>query len=167
MASSDFVVAGGIDDVQVEPLEGCGQMNATAETAAMRAKGMSDRFISRANDRRRCGFLEAEGGGTVLIARDSVAARLGLPVRAVIAYASSFGDGAHTSIPVPGLGVLGAARGGAESRLARSLASLGLTADDVTVLSKHDTSTNANDPNESELHSLLWPVIGRDERAPM
>ena len=142
-------------------------MNATTETAAMRAKGISDRFISRANDRRRGGFLEAEGGGTLLIARGSVAARLGLPVRAVIAYASSFGDGAHTSIPAPGLGVLGAARGRAESRLARSLASLGLTADDVTVLSKHDTSTNANDPNESELHSLLWPAIGRDERAPM
>lgn len=167
VGKADFVVAGGIDDVQVESLEGFGQMNATAETAAMRAKGISDRFISRANDRRRAGFLEAEGGGTVLIARGSLAARLGLPVRAVIAYASSFGDGAHTSIPAPGLGVLGAACGGAESRLARSLASLGLTADDVTVLSKHDTSTNANDPNESELHSLLWPAIGRDERAPM
>ena len=167
VGKADFVVAGGIDDVQVKSLEGFGQMNATAETAAMRAKGISDRFISRANDRRRAGFLEAEGGGTVLIARGSLAARLGLPVRAVIAYASSFGDGAHTSIPAPGLGVLGAACGGAESRLARSLASLGLTADDVTVLSKHDTSTNANDPNESELHSLLWPAIGRDERAPM
>lgn len=168
VSKADFVAAGGIDDVQVESLEGFGQMNATAETAAMRAKGISDRFISRANDRRRRGgFLEAEGGGTVLIACGSVAARLGLPVRAVVAYASSFGDGAHTSIAAPGLGVLGAARGGAESRLARSLASLGLTADGVTVVSKHDTSTNANDPNASELHSLLWPAIGRDERAPM
>lgn len=167
VGKADFVVAGGIDDVQVESLEGFGQMNATAETAAMTAKGISERFISRANDRRRGGFLEAEGGGTVLIARGSVAASLGLPVRAVIAYASSFGDGAHTSIPAPGLGVLGAARGGTDSRLARSLASLGLTPDDVTVLSKHDTSTNANDPNESELHSLLWPAVGRDTRAPL
>ncbi|SDM13427.1 fatty acid synthase, bacterial type [Corynebacterium mycetoides] len=167
VGKADFVVAGGIDDVQVESLQGFGDMNATAETATMRAKGIADRFISRANDRRRGGFLEAEGGGTVLVARGSVAAELGLPVYAVIAYASSFGDGAHTSIPAPGLGVLAAARGGTSSRLARSLASLGLTADDVTVLSKHDTSTNANDPNESELHSLLWPAIGRDERAPM
>ncbi|WP_156806879.1 type I polyketide synthase [Corynebacterium capitovis] len=167
VGKADFVVAGGIDDVQVESLQGFGDMNATAETAAMRDKGIADRFISRANDRRRGGFLEAEGGGTVLVARASVAAKLGLPVRAVIAYASSFGDGAHTSIPAPGLGVLGAARGGATSRLARSLASLGLSPDDVTVLSKHDTSTNANDPNESDLHSILWPAIGRDERAPM
>jgi len=167
LGKADFVVAGGIDDVQVESLEGFGNMNATADTETMRAKGIDDRFISRANDRRRGGFLEAEGGGTVLIARGSLAAELGLPVHAVIAYAHSFGDGAHTSIPAPGLGVLAAARGGEQSRLAKNLASLGLTPDDVTVLSKHDTSTNANDPNESELHSILWPAIGRDARAPL
>lgn len=167
LGKADFVVAGGIDDVQVESLQGFGDMNATADTQTMRAKGIDDRFISRANDRRRGGFLEAEGGGTVLVARGSVAFELGLPVYAVLAYADSFGDGAHTSIPAPGLGVLAAARGGRDSRLARNLASLGLSPDDVTVLSKHDTSTNANDPNESELHSLLWPAIGRDPRAPM
>ena len=27
--------------------------------------------------------------------------------------------------------------------------------------------SRANDPNESELHSLLWPAIGRDEDQPM
>ena len=167
LGKADFVIAGGIDDVQVESLEGFGDMNATADTETMRAKGIDDRFISRANDRRRGGFLEAEGGGTVLVARGSLAFELGLPVYAVIAYADSFGDGAHTSIPAPGLGVLAAARGGRDSRLARNLALLGLSPDDVTVLSKHDTSTNANDPNESELHSLLWPAIGRDPRAPM
>ncbi|WIM67994.1 DUF1729 domain-containing protein [Corynebacterium breve] len=164
---ADFVVAGGIDDVQVESLTGFGDMNATAETAKMTSQGIDGRFISRANDRRRGGFLEAEGGGTVLIARGSLAAELGLPVYAVIGYASSFGDGAHTSIPAPGLGVLAAARGRENSKLAKNLKSLGLSPDDVSVLSKHDTSTNANDPNESELHSILWPAIGRDPRKPM
>ncbi|GAA0212307.1 type I polyketide synthase [Corynebacterium riegelii] len=167
LGKADFVIAGGIDDVQVESLQGFGDMNATAETAKMTAQGIDDRFISRANDRRRGGFLEAEGGGTLLLARGSLAAKLGLPVHAVVAYSSSFGDGAHTSIPAPGLGVLAAACGGESSRLARNLASLGLSPDDVNVLSKHDTSTNANDPNESELHSLLWPAIGRNEHAPM
>ncbi|STC69522.1 type I polyketide synthase [Corynebacterium pilosum] len=167
LGKADFVVAGGIDDVQVESLTGFGDMNATAETKKMTDQGIHNRFISRANDRRRGGFLEAEGGGTVLIARGSLAAELGLPVYAVIGYASSFGDGAHTSIPAPGLGVLAAARGGENSRLAKNLKSLGLTPDDVSVLSKHDTSTNANDPNESELHSLLWPAIGRDPKKPM
>ena len=167
LGKADFVIAGGIDDVQVESLQGFGDMNATAETAKMTAQGIDDRFISRANDRRRGGFLEAEGGGTLLLARGSLAAELGLPVHAVVAYASSFGDGAHTSIPAPGIGVLAAACGGTSSRLARNLAQLGLSPNDVSVLSKHDTSTNANDPNESELHSLLWPAIGRDENAPM
>ena len=167
LGKSDVVIAGGIDDVQVESLTGFGDMNATANTADMLAKGIDSRFISRANDRRRGGFLEAEGGGTVILARGSVAKELGLPVYAVVAHAQSYADGAHTSIPAPGLGALGAGRGGAESRLAKSLRSLGLTPDDVTVLSKHDTSTNANDPNESQLHSVLWQHLGRDVANPL
>lgn len=167
LGKADFVIAGGIDDVQVESLTGFGDMNATAETRKMTDKGIHERFISRANDRRRGGFLEAEGGGTVLLARGSVAADLGLPVMAVLVHAASYGDGAHTSIPAPGLGVLGAGRGREKSMLARSLRRLGLTPNDVSVLSKHDTSTNANDPNEAELHSLLWPAIGRDADQPM
>ena len=167
LGKADVVVAGGIDDVQVESLTGFGDMNATAETATMLAKGIDSRFISRANDRRRGGFLEGEGGGTVLVVRGSLAAELGLPVYAVIAHAASYGDGAHTSIPAPGLGALGAGRGRENSRLARSLRGLGLHPNDVAVLSKHDTSTNANDPNESELHSILWPAIGRDPQQPL
>ena len=130
-------------------------------------QGIDDRFISRANDRRRGGFLEAEGGGTVLLVRGSLAREMGLPVYAVVAHAASYGDGAHTSIPAPGLGALGAGRGRKNSRLAKGLAGLGLTPNDVSVLSKHDTSTNANDPNESELHSILWPAIGRDVDQPL
>ncbi|VEH06240.1 type I polyketide synthase [Corynebacterium kutscheri] len=167
LGKADVVIAGGIDDVQVESLTGFGDMNATAETAAMLAKGIDPRFISRANDRRRAGFLEAEGGGTVILARGTVAKELGLPVYAVIAHAQSYADGAHTSIPAPGIGALGAARGGKDSRLAASLRRLGLTPDDVRVVSKHDTSTNANDPNESELHTRLWPAIGRDKHNPL
>ncbi len=167
LGKSDVVIAGGIDDVQVESLTGFGDMNATANTADMLAKGIDSRFISRANDRRRGGFLEAEGGGTVILARGSVAKELGLPVYAVVAHAQSYADGAHTSIPAPGLGALGAGRGGENSALAKSLRSLGLTPDDVRVLSKHDTSTNANDPNESQLHSLLWQHLGRDVANPM
>ena len=85
----------------------------------------------------------------------------------MVAHAASYGDGAHTSIPAPGLGALGAGRGRENSRLTKSLRGLGLSPNDVSVLSKHDTSTNANDPNESELHSLLWPAIGRDADQPL
>jgi fatty acid synthase len=161
LGKSTLVVAGGIDDIGVESLAGFGDMNATADTQAMLDKGISPRHISRAGDRRRSGFLEAEGGGTVLLARGDVAADLGLPVYGVVAFAQSFADGAHTSIPAPGLGALAAGRGRDSSALARGLRNVGASADDVAVVSKHDTSTNANDPNEAELHSRLTRALGR------
>ena len=167
LGKSDFVVAGGIDDISVESLTGFGNMNATAESAALEARGITPRHFSRAGDRRRAGFLEAAGGGTLLVTRGDIAADLGLPVQAVVAYARSFADGAHTSIPAPGLGALAAARGGRDSALAHALADLGLSADDIAVVSKHDTSTRANDPNEAELHSRLSAALGRSEGNPL
>ena len=86
---------------------------------------------------------------------------------AVVAYAQSFADGVHTSIPAPGIGALGAGRGGKDSLLARSLAKLGVGADDIAVVSKHDTSTLANDPNETELHERLADSMGRSDGAPL
>lgn len=162
-----FAVAGGFDDLGIEGIVGFGDMSATADSEAMSAKGIEGRRFSRANDRRRGGFVESAGGGTVLLARGDVAAECGLPVLGVVAWAQSFGDGVHTSIPAPGLGALGAARGEQRSPLARSLAQLGVSADEVSVVSKHDTSTRANDPNESELHERLADAIGRTPGAPL
>jgi len=152
---AEFVVAGGFDDLSVEGIVGFGDMSATADSGAMAAKGIEDRYFSRANDRRYGGFVESQGGGTILLARGDLAARMGLPVLGVVAYAASFADGVHTSIPAPGLGALAAGRGGRESQLARSLSALGVGADDIGVLSKHDTSTGVNERNESELHERL------------
>ncbi|MGQ4619564.1 fatty acid synthase subunit beta domain-containing protein [Nocardia sp. R7R-8] len=167
LGKADLVVAGGYDDLGIEGIVGFGDMSATADSAAMSAKGISDRYFSRANDRRRGGFIESQGGGTVLLARGSVALEMGLPVLGVVAYAQSFADGVHTSIPAPGLGALGAGRGGPESRLATELRKLGVTPDEIAVVSKHDTSTAANDPNESELHERLATAIGRSDGAPL
>src|SRR4029079_2363406 len=167
LGKAEFVVAGGYDDLTLEAIIGFGDMSATADTEVMRAKGISDSKFSRANDRRRLGFVEGQGGGTILLARGDLALRMGLPVLAVVAYVSSFGDGVHTSIPAPGLGALGAGRGGKDSVLARALAKLGVGADDIAVISKHDTSTLANDPNETELHERLADSLGRSEGAPL
>ncbi len=167
IGKSDFVVAGGFDALSVEGITGFGDMAATADSAEMEGKGIEHRFFSRANDRRRGGFIESEGGGTVLLARASLAADLGLPVLGVIGFAESFADGAHTSIPAPGLGALGAARDGVESRLAVALRSVGVSADEISIISKHDTSTNANDPNESDLHERIATAIGRADGNPM
>lgn len=167
LGKAELVVTGGYDDLTLEAIIGFGDMAATADTEMMRAKGISDSKFSRANDRRRLGFVEAQGGGTILLARGDLAAKMGLPVLAVVAYAQSFADGVHTSIPAPGLGALGAGRGGRDSMLARSLARLGVGADDIAVISKHDTSTLANDPNETELHERLADSLGRSPGAPL
>ncbi|WP_350257662.1 fatty acid synthase subunit beta domain-containing protein [Scrofimicrobium sp. R131] len=164
---ASFVVAGAIDDMAVESIVGFGSMNATANSEKMAAKGINERFYSRANDRRRDGFIEAQGGGTVLLARGDVAEAMGLPVLGVVGYAQSFADGIHTSIPAPGIGALAAGRGGLESRLARGLARLGVQPNDIQVVSKHDTSTNANDPNESDLHTRLARALERTPGNPL
>lgn len=167
LGKADFVVTGAIDDIGVESVVGFGNMNATANSEEMYAKGINPRFFSRANDRRRGGFLEAQGGGTILVTRGDIALKLGLPVAGVVGFIHSYADGIHTSIPAPGLGALSAGMGGAKSKLVRDLAALGVTPDDIAVVSKHDTSTNANDPNESELHNTLAHAIGRTDGNPL
>nr|WP_280110253.1 type I polyketide synthase [Segniliparus rugosus] len=162
-----FAVAGGYDDISLEEVLGFAEMNATADITALEAKGIGTKRVSRPGDRRRAGFVDAQGGGTILLARGDVAAQLGLPVLGVVGYAQSFGDGVHTSIPAPGLGALAAGLGGRDSQFARALAKFGLAADDVAVVSKHDTSTLANDPNEANLHEKLAAAIGRSQRAPL
>jgi fatty acid synthase len=167
LGKAQFAVTGGFDDLGIEGIVGFGDMSATADSGAMAAKGLQDRYFSRANDRRYGGFVESQGGGTLLLARGDVAAAMGLPVLGVVAYAGSFADGVHTSIPAPGLGALAAGLGGPESALAAGLASVGLTADDIGVLSKHDTSTGVNERNESELHERLAAAIGRSDGNPL
>ena len=167
LGKADFVVAGAIDDIGVESVIGFGNMNATANAQEMYAKGIDARFFSRANDRRRGGFVESQGGGTILLTRGDIALKLGLPVAGVVGFIHSYADGAHASIPAPGLGALAAGMGGRDSKLVHDLARLGVTPDDIAVVSKHDTSTNANDPNESELHNTLAHAIGRTEGNPL
>ena len=167
LGKADFVVTGAIDDIGVESVIGFGNMNATANSEEMYGKGIDARFFSRANDRRRGGFLESQGGGTILVTRGDIAEKLGLPVAAVVGFIHSYADGAHTSIPAPGLGALAAGLGGKDSKLVHDLAKLGVTPDDIAVVTKHDTSTNANDPNESELHNTLAHAIGRTDGNPL
>ncbi|HEX6888468.1 MAG TPA: beta-ketoacyl synthase N-terminal-like domain-containing protein, partial [Candidatus Nanopelagicales bacterium] len=167
LGKADIVVGGGWDDLGSEGINGFADMAATADNAALLEAGLAPHQHSRPGDRRRRGFVEAQGGGSFLVCRGSVALQLGLPVRAVVGYAASFGDGIHTSIPAPGLGALGAVRGGTDSPLGRALAALGLTADDIAVVSKHDTSTEANDPNEAFLHATVQEALGRTPGNPL
>ncbi|MCO4761193.1 MAG: DUF1729 domain-containing protein [Myxococcales bacterium] len=163
----DFSVTGGFDDVGGEAVVGFADMAATANTEQMTAMGLAPDQMSRANDLRRRGFVEAQGGGTILLCRGDVARDLGLPVRGVLAWAGSFSDGVHTSIPAPGLGVVAAAMGGKRSPLAQALDRFGLDADDIKVIYKHDTSTAANDPNENLIHQTIARALGRSAGNPL
>ena len=113
LGKADFVVTGAIDDIGVESVIGFGNMNATANSEEMYAKGIDARFFSRANDRRRGGFLESQGGGTILLTRGDIALPHGLPVAGVVGFIHSYADGAHTSILALGLGALAAGLGNA------------------------------------------------------
>lgn len=161
------VVAGGFDDLTAEGLTGFGDMGATASSDELEAMGIEPREASRPGDVRRGGFVEAQGGGAQLLVRGDLAVALGLPVRGVLMWAGSFADGLQRSIPAPGLGLLGAAAGGASSPLAAALAAHGLAADDLGVVSKHDTSTELNDPGEADLHHRIQRAIGRTPGNPL
>jgi fatty acid synthase len=164
---ADFIVAGGYDDLGLASVLGFGDMGATANSDDLASRGLSPSQFSRANDRRRGGFVEAHGGGTVLLASARVARDMGLPVHAVVAYAGTFSDGINRSIPAPGLGIVAAASGGEGSPLGRALSEFGLTADDIGFVSKHDTSTRANDPNENRLHDTIQRALGRTAGNPL
>ena len=138
-----------------------------ASSDEMQAMGLLPGEMSRPNDLRRRGFVEAQGGGTVLVARGDVALAMGLPVLGVLAHVGSHGDGIHKSIPAPGLGALASAMGGADSPLGRALTDFGLQADDIALVYKHDTSTGANDPNENQLHHRIQTALGRTPGNPL
>jgi fatty acid synthase len=167
LGKADVVLAGGYDDLAPVSIIGFADMAATADDAVMAKQGFEPAEMSRPGDRSRAGFVEGQGGGSMVVCRGTVALALGLPVRAVVGLAVSHSDGIQSSIPAPGLGALSVAAGGAASPLGRALAAHGLCADDIAVVSKHDTSTRANDPNESAIHERIQELIGRSAGNPL
>ncbi len=167
VGKADVIIGGGIDDLGPEGIIGFADMAATASSEEMLAAGFDPSELSRPGDRSRAGFVESQGGGAMVICRGSIARKLGLPVKAVVGLARSYSDGVQTSIPAPGLGLLCVGMGAGESPLAQALADHGLGADDIAAVSKHDTSTRANDPNEAEIHETLQRQIGRTPGNPL
>ncbi len=164
---ADLVVAGAFDDIGAEGMRGFADMAATISQERLDDLGLDPDQASRPCDARRGGFVEAQGGGTLLLCRADRALELGLPIYGLVAGAWSRGDGLQRSIPAPGRGLLGLGAGGARSPIGRALAAYGLGPDDIGAVSIHGTSTEANDPNEIELHAGLAAALGRDLRDPL
>ncbi|MCC6811227.1 MAG: DUF1729 domain-containing protein [Deltaproteobacteria bacterium] len=106
---ADLMVTGGVDDYAIEGNVGFTDMGATAPSDELYAMGIDPAHASRPNDRRRRGFVEAQGAGAMVLCRASLALKMGLPVYGIVAHASSHGDGINLSVPAPGIGVLSAA----------------------------------------------------------
>ena len=168
---ADFVVTGASDDLNEEGAIGFGDMGATADCDEMQKRGIAPRQMSRPNDRRRGGFVEGQGGGVLLITRLSKAVEMGLPIYATLAFTATHSDGIQTSIPAPGLGLENIADDDAgfsgEAPLVAALNEFNLKADDIRVVSKHDTSTNLNDSNENDLHQRIAKRLGRKDGNPI
>ena len=165
--AADLVFAGAFDDIGPEGMQGFADMGATLSAAERKRRGLEPSEASRPMDRRRAGFVEAQGGGSLLLCRADRAVALGLPIYGIIGGAWSAGDGLQRSVPAPGLGLLRIGAGGAASELGLALSKLGLAADDLAAVSLHGTSTEANDKNECELHQRLALAIGRDPHLPL
>ncbi|KAK7743290.1 hypothetical protein SLS53_004375 [Cytospora paraplurivora] len=111
---------GGVDDFGEEASYEFDGMKATANAALEREKGFLPSETSRPTSSSRAGFVEAAGCGVQLVMTAALAVRMGLPIRAIVAYTQMSGDGISRSLPAPGRGVLTAAResdAGADSSL--------------------------------------------------
>ena len=163
---ADFMVAGAFDDISYAGTVGFDDMNATVNSAKLADQGIPAQRMSRPQDRRRHGFIESQGGGTLLMMRAADAVRLGLPIHGIVGRTWSFGDGLHQSIPAPGFGALSVAQGGRDSELVRALSEFGLTVDDIGAVSLHGTSTPVNDPHETGIFQDIFEHLGRTRGLP-
>ncbi|KAK9421815.1 putative beta-ketoacyl-[acyl-carrier-protein] synthase I [Seiridium unicorne] len=101
---------GGVDDFGEEVSYEFDSMKATANAAQERAKGFLPSEASRPTSSSRAGFVEAAGCGVQFVMTAELALKMGLPIRAIVAYTQMSGDGISRSLPAPGRGVLTAAR---------------------------------------------------------
>jgi len=163
---ADFMVAGAFDDISYAGTVGFDDMNATVDSNKLTEQGIPPQHMSRPQDRRRHGFVESQGGGTLLMMRAADAVRLGLPIHGIVGRTWSFGDGLHQSIPAPGFGALSVAQGRDNSELVRALAEYGLTVDDIGAVSLHGTSTPVNDPHETGIFQDIFEYLGRTRGLP-
>jgi 3-oxoacyl-[acyl-carrier-protein] synthase II len=145
---ADVVLAGGTE-AAIIPLN----IAAFAAMRALSTRNDEPERASRPFDRGRDGFVLGEGAGMVVLESAEHAARRGAAVHAVAAGVGYSADAHHIAQPEPdGTGVVLAIR--------RVLADAGLTADQVTHVNAHATSTPAGDVVEClAIAAALGPAV--------
>ena len=134
----DTVLAGGSDASLV----------GTTVAGFTNAGAMSSSGISRPFDRQRDGFVAGEGAALLLLEPLDAARARGAQVYAVIAGAASNADAYHVTAPSPG-------GRGALRCMQLALLDAGLSAEDVTHVNAHGTSTSLNDAAEAQAIAAL------------
>ncbi|MGA2208919.1 MAG: beta-ketoacyl-ACP synthase II [Acidimicrobiales bacterium] len=114
---------------------------------------LSSSGISRPFDRRRDGFVIAEGGGALVIEELDHALERGAHIYAEILGSASTADAHHITAPAPG-GV------GALACMELALEDAGVTAAGVAHVNAHGTSTPLNDLAEAEALEKLFGSPG-------
>jgi 3-oxoacyl-[acyl-carrier-protein] synthase II len=129
--------AGGLDPIGI---------TAFANMTALSTSGHSRPF-----DRRRDGFVIAEGGGAIILEELGHAIARGAHIYAEVLGAGSTADAYHITAPAPG-------GEGAAACMELALADAGITPESVAHINGHGTSTPLNDLAEAE---AIEKVFGR------
>jgi 3-oxoacyl-[acyl-carrier-protein] synthase II len=114
---------------------------------------LSTSGVSRPFDRRRDGFVIAEGGGALVLEELDMALERGAHVYAEVLGSASTADAHHITAPAPG----GA---GALACMELALEDAGISAADIAHVNAHGTSTPLNDLAEAEALEKLFGQPG-------
>ncbi|MGY6500146.1 MAG: beta-ketoacyl-[acyl-carrier-protein] synthase family protein [Acidimicrobiales bacterium] len=139
----DAVLAGG-SEASLTPTAIAGFGNMTALTSSGH---------SRPFDRRRDGFVIAEGAAVLVLEEWEMAMARGATIIGEILGSASTADAHHITAPSPG-------GSGAINCMEIAIADAGLSAADITHINAHGTSTPLNDAAEAEALAKLFGAPG-------
>jgi 3-oxoacyl-[acyl-carrier-protein] synthase II len=141
----DTVVTGGAEAA----IAGVGAYPSVGVTAFSNMTALSTSGLSRPFDRRRDGFVIAEGGAALVLEDLEHATSRGARIYAEVLGAASTADAHHITAPAPG-------GSGALSCMELALEDADLVPSDIVHINGHGTSTPLNDLAEAEAIAKLF-----------
>ena len=100
------VLVGGADTLERRTAQEFANMQATINIDEDAAAGRTPKEASRPTTSTRAGFVQGEGCGVQILTTATLALKMGLPIRSIIALAHTASDQIGRSVPAPGKGLL-------------------------------------------------------------